>query len=211
MENDSGSEDDEANEEAKKMTEYLKLAEAEGEDEGDADMEAEDDQSEPEVVEIQEESKIEEPSKPEESKKSHHNHIQDEIQIMLQERDLAESEHDDKYYERMLLAEPNNSYLWIHYISYTLGKDGYDHAKVLCERAVKTIDITNLKEKLNLWTAYLNLEIKFGNETEFKEIVQRAIKVNDPKTIYLTVIDCYTKTVSVTKSLTILYRKRTTG
>lgn len=110
---------------------------------------------------------------------------------MLKERNLAEEDHDDNYYERMLIAAPNDSYLWIHYISYSLSKQGYQHAKTLCERAVKTIDITKLKEKLNLWTAYMNLESKFGTEEGFKDVVKRALKVNDNKTIYLIVLDIY--------------------
>lgn len=205
LENEDESENSEDNEEAKKITKYLKIDEdAEGEDE-DEIMPADDEESDQEVHKIEnlvqpEVSKVISETGKETTKKdkgkSMHNHIKDEIQIMLQERDLAESDHDDKYYERMLIAEPNDSFLWIHYISYSLGKQGYEHAKTLCERAVKTIDITKLKEKLNLWTAYMNLEIKFGNEVEFKAIVQRALKVNDPKTIYLIVIDCYTKSVS---------------
>ena len=163
-------------------------------------LEAEEDESDIEESKIVDDEPIEEEKADiiskektvvKEKPKSMNTHIQDEIQIMLKERDLADQEHDDKYYERMLIAEPNDSYLWIHYISYALDKQGYEHAKALCERAVKTIDMTKLKEKINLWTAYMNLESKFGNEDEFKSIVKRALKVNDQKTIYLTVIDIY--------------------
>ncbi|CAI2362226.1 unnamed protein product [Moneuplotes crassus] len=164
------SSDKEMDEEAKKITKFLKFDEGEKEQEEEKEAKEEDKKKETKTM---------------------NQHIQEEISIMLKERGIKEEDHDSHYYERMLLANPSNSFLWIHYISQELAKKGYKDAKVLCERAVKSIDITKLKEKLNLWIAYMNLESKFGKEKEFKSIINRALKINDQKEIYLAVIDIY--------------------
>ena len=39
---------------------------------------------------------------------------------------------------------------------------GVDASRTVAERAIKSIPITNEQEKINLWTAYINLENNFG-------------------------------------------------
>lgn len=158
------------------------------ENEGEAEPEGEMEVDEAEGEEEKKETKGKQPKG-----KSINTHIQDEINIMLKERGLEQEEHDENYYEQALLSTPNNSFVWIHYMSHVLAKKGYKEAKNICERAVKTIDMTNLKEKLNLWIAYMNFESKFGKEKEFQSIVKRALKINDQKEIYLAVIEIYLK------------------
>ena len=170
-----------------KITKFLKFDEAEGDNEEmqeESEVEGED--------EKEEEAKEENKDKKKDSK-TMNQHIQNEISIMLKERGIEDEEHDEEYYEQMLLSNPSNSFLWIHYISQVLSKKGYPEAKILCERGVKTMDITKLKEKLNLWIAYMNLESRFGKEKEFQSVVKRALKINDQKEIYLAVIDIYKK------------------
>ena len=50
-----------------------------------------------------------------------------------------------------------------------------------------------MKEKLNLWIAYLNLEYSFGKASLFEELIKRALEINDKKNIYLAVINLYKK------------------
>jgi rRNA biogenesis protein RRP5 len=191
------SEDQDMKEEAHKITSFLKFDEdAEGEDAQMEYAEGEDIQGEAEgeqdAEEGEGEGEEEKEEKPEKKKKKTKNaYIQEEIHTMLRERGLEEGEQDQDFYEQKLMEDSNNSFVWIHYISYVLGKKGYKEAKTLCERAVKTIDISKLKEKMNLWIAYMNLESKYGKEKEFESIVKRALKVNDQKKIYLSVIEIY--------------------
>jgi rRNA biogenesis protein RRP5 len=164
--------------------------------EGDEDEEVEEGEGnveEGKINKTKKEKSNEKSNEKSKKSKSMHQHIQDEIQTMLKERGMTEEEHDEDYYEKMIVPSPDNSFLWIHYISHVLKKKGYDDAKILCERAVKTMDITNLKEKLNLWIAYMNLESRFGSEKEFQKIVKRGLKINDKKEVYLAVIDIYRK------------------
>lgn len=65
---------------------------------------------------------------------------------------------------RLILNNPNSSYIWISFAAFNMEKSGIDKARKTVERALKTINFRNENEKLNLWTAYLNLEFNFGTE-----------------------------------------------
>lgn len=67
-------------------------------------------------------------------------------------------------FERLLIADQDQSYLWIQYIAFTLDKLDIVAARKVAERAVKKIGMTAEADKLNLWIAYMNLENQFGTE-----------------------------------------------
>ena len=94
-------------------------------------------------------------------------------------------------YEKLILSDHNNSKYWIMYVSYILDKLGLNNAKKIFERAIQNIDISLIKEKLNIWIAYMNLENTYGNNESFKSVVERALEVNDKKTIYKHLINIY--------------------
>ena len=62
------------------------------------------------------------------------------------------------------MKNPNSSYVWIQYIAFKFEKEGIEKSRQLIERALRNINFRNETEKLNLWTAYLNLEFAFGTE-----------------------------------------------
>jgi rRNA biogenesis protein RRP5 len=43
-------------------------------------------------------------------------------------------------------------------------REGVEKARAVMERALRVINFSNDVERLNLWTAYLNLEFHFGSE-----------------------------------------------
>ena len=47
------------------------------------------------------------------------------------------------------------------------------------------------KEKLNIWIGLMNLENTFGDQTSLDALVERALKYNDPKSIYLQLANIY--------------------
>lgn len=57
-------------------------------------------------------------------------------------------------------------------------------ARDIANRAVKLIGMANEKEKLNVWTAFMNLESNFGTEETLEETARRALEVNDRKKVY---------------------------
>ena len=65
-------------------------------------------------------------------------------------------------FERMLVADYDQSYLWIQYMAFMLENLDAEAARRVAERAVKQVSMTAEDEKLNLWIAYMNLESKFG-------------------------------------------------
>jgi len=66
-------------------------------------------------------------------------------------------------------------------------------SRKIFERAIKSIDITNLKEKLNIWIAYINLDYTYADSETYKSTVERALEVNDKKAIYKHLITIYSQ------------------
>jgi rRNA biogenesis protein RRP5 len=64
-------------------------------------------------------------------------------------------------------------------------------ARKIAERAVKSVSISNDQDKLNIWTAYMNLESNFGSQETLAKCTVRALEVNDRKRVYLRLIDLY--------------------
>ena len=88
-------------------------------------------------------------------------------------------------FERMLVADKDQSYLWIQYLAFMLENLDVEAARRVAERAVKAVSMTAEDDKLNLWIAFMNLEGRFGSVESLQKVVQRALDVNDRKKIYL--------------------------
>ncbi|SCM11395.1 rRNA biogenesis protein RRP5, putative [Plasmodium chabaudi adami] len=86
-------------------------------------------------------------------------------------------------YEKLLVSEKNKSTIWISYIAYYLEKGNIQEARNIAERALKTIDIHLIDEKLNIYLCYINMECAYGDN--LNEIFKRALLVNNEKSIYL--------------------------
>ena len=86
----------------------------------------------------------------------------------------------DADFERQLLAEPNSSSLWVHYMAFQLQCSEIDKARQIAERALRTIHIREVEEKQNVWIALLNLENAFGSNDTMDSVFKRACQYNDP-------------------------------
>lgn len=49
-------------------------------------------------------------------------------------------------------------------MAFMLDNVGLDAARKVAERAVSAISMTSEQNKLNIWTAYMNLESNFGSQ-----------------------------------------------
>lgn len=134
------------------------------------------------------------------SKKREKESIKEELKIRAKEKSIVDRERsgheslesfDD--FEKKILLEPNSAENWIKYAAFILENMNYEAAKKIFERAVKTVDMSLLKEKLNIWVAYLNLINQFGEGLEFKEVAERALQVNNKLQIYKHLILIYKK------------------
>ncbi|KAG4306303.1 hypothetical protein PORY_000291 [Pneumocystis oryctolagi] len=86
-------------------------------------------------------------------------------------------------FERLLLGSPNSSYIWIKFMAFYVQLSEFDKAREVGERALKSINYRNEKEKFNIWIALMNLENTFGTNESLDDIFKRACKFNDPESV----------------------------
>ncbi|KAI0389319.1 nucleic acid-binding protein [Xylariaceae sp. FL0594] len=94
-------------------------------------------------------------------------------------------------YEQLLNRQPNSSDLWIRYMAFQMQVSELAKAREVAERAVSTISSTEETEKLNAWIAYLNLEVRFGNDDTVDTVFKRACQVNDQQEVYQRLASIY--------------------
>lgn len=94
-------------------------------------------------------------------------------------------------YERLLLGQPDSSDLWIRYMAFQVQVSEPARAREIAERALKTINIREEVEKLNVWVAYLNLESNFGTDETLAEVFKRACQYNDEQVVHERLISTY--------------------
>ena len=87
-------------------------------------------------------------------------------------------------FERLLLGQPDSSSLWIQYMAFQMQLSELSKARDVAERAIKTINIREETEKMNVWIALLNLEVVYGSEESVEEVFKRACQYNDAQEIH---------------------------
>ncbi|KAK6536454.1 rRNA biogenesis protein rrp5 [Arthrobotrys megalospora] len=97
-------------------------------------------------------------------------------------------------YERLLLADPNDSLLWMAYMAFTVTGGDVVTARAISERAVKKIDHRNEDSKLNIWLARLNLELEFGTPETLDVAFKNACQYNDGKKVHQGLVSVYIQT-----------------
>ncbi|KAF4458162.1 hypothetical protein F53441_13 [Fusarium austroafricanum] len=129
------------------------------------------------------ESESEEQSKDnEKAKKKRRN--RDEIQVDRTAELDANGPQTSSDYERLLLGQPDSSELWIAYMAFQMQVSELSKAREVAERAIKSINIREETEKLNVWVAYLNLEVAYGTKQTVEEVFKRACQYNDEQEVH---------------------------
>jgi rRNA biogenesis protein RRP5 len=82
-------------------------------------------------------------------------------------------------FERLLLSEPDSSQLWIEYMAFQVKLSELAKAREVAERAIRTINMREEAEKMNVWIALLNLENAYGSDDTTEEVFKRACQYND--------------------------------
>eukprot|EP01035_Chromulina_nebulosa_P016871 gene16871-22359_t len=101
---------------------------------------------------------------------------------------LPESSND---FERLLISQPNSSYIWIQYMTFYLKSANINEAREVAERALKSILFREEDEKFNVWIAYINMEYKFGTTDTLEKVFKRAVNESKGKYIYLSMAQSY--------------------
>ncbi|KAH8669931.1 hypothetical protein BGZ61DRAFT_363894 [Ilyonectria robusta] len=100
-------------------------------------------------------------------------------------------------YERLLLGQPDSSELWIAYMAFQMQVSELSKAREVAERAIKSINIREETEKLNVWVAFLNLEVAYGSKTTVDEVFKRACQYNDEQEVYERLASIYIQSEKV--------------
>ncbi|KAK3375401.1 hypothetical protein B0H63DRAFT_503264 [Podospora didyma] len=87
-------------------------------------------------------------------------------------------------YERLLLGQPDSSQLWIAYMAFQMQVSELSGARHVAERAIKIINMKEETEKLNVWIAYLNLEVAYGTDETVEGVFKRACTYNDEQEVH---------------------------
>mmetsp|Transcript_5874 Transcript_5874/g.13396 ORF Transcript_5874/g.13396 Transcript_5874/m.13396 type:complete len:857 (-) Transcript_5874:55-2625(-) len=98
-------------------------------------------------------------------------------------------------FERLVASSPNSSEVWIKYMAFHLSLADIDSARNVANRAFERIEFRQEGEKLNVWTALLTLELKYGTDKSLHHSVDRACQQNNPKQVYLRVCELLDKEV----------------
>ncbi|KAK4505327.1 hypothetical protein PRZ48_003290 [Zasmidium cellare] len=82
-------------------------------------------------------------------------------------------------FERQLLGQPNNSGLWIQYMAFQLQLSEIEKSREIAQRALRTIPIRETEEKANVWIAWLNLEVEYGDDDTVDAVFNQACQMQD--------------------------------
>lgn len=94
-------------------------------------------------------------------------------------------------FERLLLGQPDSSYLWLSYMAFQLQLSEVTNAREIAERALQTINFREDAEKMNVWIGLLNLENAYGSDESVEEGFKRACQYNDAQEIHERLISIY--------------------
>ncbi|KAF2667132.1 nucleic acid-binding protein [Microthyrium microscopicum] len=94
-------------------------------------------------------------------------------------------------FERLLLGQPNSSSVWIQYMAFQLGLGEVDKARAIAERALKTINMREEDEKMNVWIALLNLENTYGSDESVDDAFKRACSFNDKQEMHQRLVSIF--------------------
>lgn len=99
-------------------------------------------------------------------------------------------------FEKLIRTSPNSSFIWIKYMAFMLSLADIEKARSIAERALRTINIREESEKLNIWVAYFNLENEYGNPPEeaVSKVFQRALQYCDPKKVHFALLGMHERT-----------------
>ncbi|XP_062503604.1 protein RRP5 homolog isoform X2 [Corticium candelabrum] len=144
--------------------------------------------SDEEVEEVQETGRKKTKRQKRADKRQDEKKVYQTEQSLLQHGVIPETPDD---FDRLLLSSPNSSVLWLQYMAYYLHLTEIDKARGVAERALKTMSFREEKEKLNVWTAFMNLENLYGTEESLLKVFEEALQQNEPVVIFFKLINIY--------------------
>lgn len=87
-------------------------------------------------------------------------------------------------FNRLVLVSPNSSIVWLRYMAFHLRQAEIEKARAVARRALDSIQFREEQEKLNIWTALLNLEHLYGTQDSLNNVFKQALEFNEPLKVY---------------------------
>ncbi|CAG0913780.1 unnamed protein product [Notodromas monacha] len=94
-------------------------------------------------------------------------------------------------FDRLVLCSPNSSICWIKYMVFHLQGGEVDEAREVAKRALKTINFREEQERLNVWTALLNMENLYGTPDSMEAAFKEALQTNDQLSVFRKTVEIY--------------------
>lgn len=110
-----------------------------------------------------------------------------EEELREAERDLTDPNRQPQSimdFERYVLKSPNSAESWIRYSNFFLDNVETEKARIVCRRALKTINFRMEKEKLRIWLHLIKIDAKFGGHEKLNETLEEAAQTNDRLSLY---------------------------
>jgi len=104
-------------------------------------------------------------------------------EAQLADGSLLPQNRDD--FERLLIAQPNSSYLWVQFMAHLLQGADVAGARAVAARALRVVDYREEDEKYNVWVALLNMEQAYGSPDTQAAAFTRAVAESKGKRIHL--------------------------
>ncbi len=195
-ENSEDSEDSDSEQGEGDAMQVEEESDEEGSDEEGSDEEGSDEEDEPELdvsgsangdgtgesdSESEEEEAAEEETKESKKKRKKGSDRAAERVLEMQEQALMKNGAPEsvREFERLVVSSPNSSFIWIKYIAYFVAQAEIAKARRVAERALKSISFREEGEKMNVWTARLNLENSYGTDESLERVVKEAVQYCD--------------------------------
>uniref|UniRef100_A0A147BRK9 Protein RRP5 homolog n=1 Tax=Ixodes ricinus TaxID=34613 RepID=A0A147BRK9_IXORI len=119
---------------------------------------------------------------------------QAEAKLRERERRLVDPSREPETvddFDRLVLVSPNSSIVWLRYMAFHLRQAEIEKARTVARRALDCIQFREEQEKLNVWTALLNLEHLYGTQDSLNEVFRQALQCNDSLKVYTHLAQIY--------------------
>jgi len=118
--------------------------------------------------------------------------------------------HTPDQFERALLKDRNSSLMWIKYMAFHLETAEVDKARTIAKKAIASINYREEQERLNVWIALLNLELRYGTDESYNDVLNEVTQRNDSFKVYsqtLKILLDLEKIIDANKIIEILKKK----
>jgi ribosomal protein S1 len=115
------------------------------------------------------------------------------LEARLASGEADENPETKEDFERLVLSTPGSSMSWIKYMAWHLSLGEIDAVRRVADRALSTIPYREEAEKLNIWTAWMNLEAQHGTKASLSKIFARALAAADQRSVYTAMLNVLQK------------------